>query len=220
MTWQPLTLSFQVAGLATLFTLLVGVGLGALLSHRRVPARDFLDALVTIPLVLPPTVLGYYLLVALGRKSALGQAVFDLTGVQLTFSKTGCVIAAFVGSLPLVYKAARTAIEGVDPLLVQAARTLGAGPLRAFLTVTLPLAAPGIIAGLMLGFARALGDFGATLMIAGNIPGDTQTASLYVYDQIWGGHEDRAYGMIVVLTAIAVGSMWAANRLTRRPHGR
>jgi molybdate transport system permease protein len=219
-TWDPLWLSFQVAGIATLFTLVVGVSLAWLLSQPRVPGRDLLDSLVTIPLVLPPTVLGYYLLTALGKKSALGAAVFDLTGIKLTFSVTGCVIAAFVGSLPLVYKAARTAIEDVDPLLVQAARTLGAGRWRRLFTVVLPLASPGIIAGVMLGFARALGDFGATLMIAGNIPGDTQTASLYIYDQIWAGHQDRAYAMIAVLTLIAVASMWSANRLTRRRRAR
>jgi molybdate transport system permease protein len=216
----PLWLSFEVAALATLATLLVGGGLAILLASPRVPGRDALDALITIPLVLPPTVLGYYLLIALGRKSALGGAIHDLTGIHLTFSVTGCVIAAAVGSLPLVYKAARTAIEGVDPQLVQAAHTLGAGRRRAFATVTLPLAARGITGGVMLGFARALGDFGATLMLAGNIPGETQTASLYVYDQIWAGHEERAYGVIAVLTLVAVGAMWSANRLTRRRDGR
>jgi molybdate transport system permease protein len=187
-----------------------------LLSNARTPARELLDAVVSIPLVMPPTVLGYYLLVLLGRKSAIGMLVFDLTGVQLTFSRTGCLIAAFIGSLPLVYKGARTAIEGVDPLLIQAARTLGAGRWRTFMTVVLPLAAPGVIAGVMLGFTRALGDFGATLMIAGNIPGETTTASLYIYDQMWAGHKDRAFGMIAVLTAIAIASMWGANHLTRR----
>jgi molybdate transport system permease protein len=219
-TWDPLFLSFEVAIIATLCTLIVGVSLAVLLSNPRMPGRELIDALVSIPLVMPPTVLGLYLLVAFGRYSAIGKAFFELTGIHLTFSFTGCLIAAFAGSLPLVYKGARTAIEGVDPMLVQAARTLGAGRWRALLTVVLPLAAPGIVAGMMLGFAKALGDFGATLMIAGNIPGETTTASLYIYDMTWAGHSGRAYGMIAVLTVVAVAAMWGSNRLTRWRRGR
>jgi molybdate transport system permease protein len=220
LSWEPLWLSFQVAGIATLVTLVVGVGLASLLASPRMPARDLLDSLVTIPLVLPPTVLGYYVLTSLGRKSALGELVARTTGVHLTFSVTGCVVAASIGSLPLVYRGARTAIEGIDPMLVQAARTLGAGRLRAALTVTLPLAIPGIAAGVMLGFARALGDFGATLMVAGNIPGETQTAALYIYDQIWAGHQERALPMIGVLTLLCIATTWLANRILGRYRAR
>ena len=219
MTWDPLWLSYQVAAAATVLALVVGVGLAALLARPRLPGRELLDAVVTIPLVMPPTVLGYYLLVALGRRSWLGGAFEDLFGRPLLFSITGCVIAAFVGALPMVVKSARAAIETVDPTLLQAARTLGAGRLRAFATVTLPLAAPGITAGVMLGFARALGDFGVTLMVAGDIPGETQTASLYIYDQIMANQENRAGGMIAVLTATAVVTLWAVNRITRRRAG-
>jgi molybdate transport system permease protein len=219
MDWDPLLLSLRVASLATVFALVFGVAIGALLAWKRTPARDLIDAILTAPMVLPPTVLGYYLLATIGRHSALGAAWERVFGSPIVFSVTGCVVAGTVEALPMVVKSARTAIEGVDPTLTAAARTLGAGPVRAFFTVTLPLAAPGIIAGATLGFARALGDFGATLMIGGDIPGSTQTAPLYVFDQVTARHDELANGMIAVTTAVAIAAMYAANRLTRRRRG-
>jgi molybdate transport system permease protein len=215
MDWAPLLLSLRVAAIATVIAIVVGVGLGALLAWKRTPARDLIDAILTAPMVLPPTVLGYYLLTAIGKHSAIGRAWHSVFGSDIVFSVTGCVVASTVEALPMVIKSARTALAGVDPTLVAAARTLGAGPVRAFFTVGLPLAMPGIVAGATLGFARALGDFGVTLMIAGDIPGDTQTAPLYVFDQVTGGHDTLANGMIAVTTAIAIAAMYAANRLTR-----
>ena len=216
MTWDPLWLSYKVALLATLIALVVGVGLATLLARPRLPGRELLDALLTIPLVLPPTVIGFYLLTALGKKSFLGSGFEDVFDVRLLFSFRGCVIASSVAALPMVVKSARVAIEDVDATLVQAARTLGAGPLRIFATVTLPLAARGIVAGVILGFARALGEFGVTLMIGGDIPGETQTATLYIYDQIMANRDATAYGMIAVLTATAIAVLWAVNHLNRR----
>jgi molybdate transport system permease protein len=220
MDWAPLLLSLRVAAIATALAIAIGVALATLLSWRRLPARDLLDAVLTAPMVLPPTVLGYYVLVTVGRHSAIGRAWKTLFGGDIVFTVTGCIVAATIGALPMVVKSARTAIEGVDPTLVAAARTLGAGPARAFFTVTLPLAAPGVIAGAMLGFARALGDFGVTLMVAGDIPGQTQTASLYIYDAVVGNHDAAANGMLIVLTAVAIGTMLAANVLTRGRGGR
>ncbi len=218
MNLEPLLLSFKVAFLATLLSGVLGTALGALLASRRVPLRDVLDVLITAPMVLPPTVLGYYVLVALGRRSALGGVYEDLVGSPIVFSQTGAVVAATIGSLPLVVKSARAALEAVDPVYVSAARTLGATPLRAFATVQLPLAAGGIIAGLMLGFARALGDFGVTLMVAGDIPGETQTASLAIYDAIQSNRHDDALGMVALLTAIAIALLYGINKLSaRRP---
>jgi molybdate transport system permease protein len=214
--WAPLALSFRVAATATLLALLFGVAIATLLASYRFRGRELLDALLTAPLVLPPTVLGYYLLVTLGRRSAVGEIYEDLTGSPIVFTVTGAVVAATVGALPLVIKSARAALEGVDPTLSQAARTLGAGRLRLFFTIRLPLAAPGIIAGAMLGFAKALGDFGATLMVAGNIPGETQTAALYIYDAIEANRGNQASGMVAVLSAIAVLAIYAVNKLTRR----
>jgi len=214
MNWDPLWLSYKVATIATLLSILVGVGIATLLSQFRFRGRELVDALVTVPMVMPPTVLGYYVLTAVGKHSWLGKAYESLTGGHIAFSVTGCVIAAFVGSVPLVIKSSRSALERVDPTLVQAARTLGASPLRAYVTVQLPLAAPGIAAGVMLAFARALGDFGVTVMVAGSIPGQTQTAALYVYEQV--AKQAPAGAMVAVLTATAITVLYAVNRLGRR----
>ncbi len=218
MAWSPLLLSFQVAFAATLLAAILGLALAALLANGRFPGRDLLDVLLTAPMVLPPTVLGYYLLVSIGRRSLIGSAFESITGSSIVFTKTGAVIAAMVGAIPLVVKSSRAALEGVDPNLIHAARTLGATPLRALLTVQVPLARRGIIASLMLAFARSLGDFGVTLMIAGDIPGETQTASLAIYDAIQAHRDAEALGMIAVLTTTALAMLYAANRLTaQRP---
>jgi molybdate transport system permease protein len=214
MEWYPLALSFQVAALATLLSAAVGIFIGAVLALKRFAGRNLLDVAFTLPMVLPPTVLGYYVLVVLGRRSAIGIAFEAVTGTTIVFTRTGAVIAAAIGALPLIMKSGRAALESVDKTLVAAARTLGAGPLRAFFTIQLPLAAKGIFAGLMLGFARSLGDFGVTLMVAGDIPGETQTAALAIYDAIQAHREQEAVGMIAVLSAIAIATLYAVNKLT------
>lgn len=214
--WQPLFISLQVAATATVLAALLGIALGAFLANPRVPGRDLFDVLITAPMVLPPTVLGYYVLVALGRRSSVGLAFESLTGTSIVFTRTGAVIAALVGALPLTVKSTRAALETVNPIYLQAARTLGASPLRAFVTVHLPLAARGITAGIMLAFARALGDFGVTLMVAGDIPGETQTASLAIYDAIQGQREHDAIGMILALSAIAITLLYVVNKLGGR----
>lgn len=224
MNTEPLVLSLQVATVATLLATVLGVAIGALLS-KRFPGRDVLDALLTAPMVLPPTVLGYYVLVALGRKSAIGRAyeglmhaippLGDLLGHTIVFTTTGATVAALIGALPLVIKSARASLEGVDETLLAAARTLGAGPARTFFAVHLPLASRGIVAGVMLGFARSLGDFGVTLMVAGDIPGETQTASLAIYDAIQGRREAEATGLIAILTALAVGILYVVGKLAK-----
>ncbi len=218
MEWAPLALSFQVAAAATVIAGVIGIALAALLAWRRFPGRDVIDVLVTAPMVLPPTVLGYYVLVALGRRSFIGRAFEDLTGSSIVFTRTGAVIAATIGALPLIVKSARAALEGVDPRFLDAARTLGAGKVRAFFTVSIPLASPGIVAGLMLGFARGLGDFGVTLMVAGNIPGETQTAALAIYDAIQANRTGPATGMILVLSGVAILALYLVNKMTQRPH--
>jgi molybdate transport system permease protein len=213
---EPLVLSFQVATIATALAGVIGVGLAALLARVRFPGRDLVDALVSAPMVLPPTVLGYYLLVLLGRQSPLGHAFEALTGSPIVFTRTGAVIAATVAAVPFVAKSARAAMEEVDPRLVDAARTLGAGPLRVLWQVVLPLSRSGIAAGLALGFARALGDFGVTLMVAGNIPGVTQTGALAIYDAVQAGRDHDAAAMVLVLTAAAVVVLYVVNKLLRR----
>jgi molybdate transport system permease protein len=214
--WAPLLLSLRVATLATLLALTFGVLLASLFTLTKLPGRDLLDALVTAPMVLPPTVLGYYLLILLGRTSPLGKAYERVIGEPIVFTFTGAVIAASVGALPLVTKAVRSAMEDVDPRLIGAARSLGAGPVRAFFSVVLPLSRSGVLAGLTLGFARSLGDFGITLMVAGSIPGVTRTASLAIYDLVQANRDREALGMVLVLSAFSVGAMYAVNRLGRR----
>jgi len=210
----PLVLSFQIATVATLVAAILGIGLATLLANVRFPGRDLVDVVVTAPIVLPPTVLGYYLLVALGRRSAVGHAFEAVFGSSIVFTRTGAVVAATVGALPLVVKSARAALEGVEPTLMRAARTLGAGPARAFFTVQLPLAGRGVVAALMLAFARSLGDFGITLMVAGDIPGETQTASLAIYDAIQEHRDAAALGMVLTLTAVAIAILYTVNKLT------
>jgi molybdate transport system permease protein len=214
--YAPLLLSLEVATVATLNAAVTGVAMAALLTRARLPGKNLLDALVTAPLVLPPTVLGYYMLVALGRRSVIGHAYEHLTGSTIVFTRTGAICAATVGASPLVVKFGRAALEAVNPSFVRAARTLGATPTRAFFTVHLPLASRGVIAAVMLAFARSLGDFGVTLMVAGDIPGETQTASLSIYDAIQARRETEATGMVLILSAVAIAILYLVNRLTAR----
>ena len=216
MDLAPLALSLEVAAVSTAIATALGIGVGALLARGRFTGRDLADALLTAPMVLPPTVLGYYLLVAVGRRSLVGHAYEALTGSSIVFTRTGAVCAAAVGAFPIVVKSSRAALEGVDATVIRAARTLGAGPMRAFFTVQLPLAARGIVAAVMLAFARSLGDFGVTLMVAGDIPGETQTASLAIYDDIQAHRETEALGMVLVHSAIAIAILYTVNRLTGR----
>ncbi len=210
---SPLWLSLRVAILSTLFVALAGVALGWLLARRRFFGREALDAAVTLPLVLPPTVLGYYLLVLLGRGGPGGRAYEWLTGSQLVFTWRGAVVAAAAGALPLMVKTARAAVAGVDTQYEDAARTLGKTEWQVFGRVTLPLASRGLLAGAMLAFARALGDFGATLMVAGNIPGRTQTAAIAIYDATQAGRDSDAIALALVLSASAFALLYATNRL-------
>jgi molybdate transport system permease protein len=220
MNWAPVLLSLQVALAATLCAGIVGIGLAAWLSRARFWGRELIDVLVTAPMVVPPTVLGYALLLLLGRNSSLGRAFEALTGDSIAFSRVGAVVAASVAALPFVLKNARVAFEEVDPRLIGAAQTLGAGPLRTFFRIRLPVARAGVAAGLALGFARSLGEFGITLMLAGNLPGRTQTGALAVYDAVQAGREDDARGMALWMTAVAIAILYLVNKLTaRKVHG-
>jgi molybdate transport system permease protein len=210
--WFPIKLSFAVASAATLIALVVGSMLAWLLARKRFPGRDVLDALITLPLVLPPTVLGYFLLVLLGTRSAFGAFLYHRFGIRLTFTVTAAVIAATIHALPLVTKSLRAAFESVNTEFEAVARTLGLGGLRIFFRVTLPLAWRGVLAATALAFARALGDFGVTIMIAGNIPGKTQTASVAIYDAVQAGRDNEALTLAVIVSSIAVAALYFINR--------
>jgi molybdate transport system permease protein len=213
--WFPIKLSFAVASAATLIALVAGAGLAWLLSRKRFPGRDLVDAIITLPLVLPPTVLGYYLLVLLGKNSSFGGFLYRRFGIRLTFTVTAAIIAATIHALPLVTKSLRAAFESVDPQLEAAARTLGLNGRRIFFRVTLPLSMRGVLAATALAFARSLGDFGVTIMIAGNIPGKTQTASVAIYDAMQAGRDNEAFTLAVIVSLIAVVMLYFINRFGR-----
>lgn len=208
-----LTLSLKVAGWATAFNLVFGVGIGFMLARLRFRGRDLLDTLLTLPMVMPPTVLGYYLLVIIGRRGPLGGWLHEHFGINLIFTWQGAVIAAMIVSFPLVFKPARAAFESVDRQMEQAGRVLGLSELGVFFRITLPLAWRGILAGLLLAFARALGEFGATLMVAGSIPGKTQTLSVAVYEAVQAGQDDVANTLVLVTSAICITVLLLAGRI-------
>ncbi len=212
-----MSLSLKVAAWATLASLPVGIALAFALARGRFPGRSLLDALVHLPLVLPPVVTGWLLLVTFGRRGPAGQALEACCGIVLSFRWTGAALAAAVMALPLMVRAIRLSIEAVDARLEQAAATLGANRPMVFLTVTLPLALPGVLAGAILSFAKALGEFGATITFVSAIPGETQTlpAALYAYTQVPGG-EAGALRLSLVAVAIAVVAVLASELLTRR----
>ena len=214
--WFPLWLSVRVAALSTAIALAAGVWLAWVLANREFRGKEALDAAVTLPLVLPPTVLGFYLLVVLGRESALGRLYEWITGGPLVFTWQAAVIAALFHSTPLLIKSARAALESVDRTYERAARTLGASEWAVFRRVSLPLARRSILAAAALAFARSLGDFGVTIMIAGNIPGRTQTVAVAIYDAVEGGNGALARVLVLVVSAVALAILYLANRLAPR----
>jgi molybdate transport system permease protein len=211
----PLLLTLKVAGWATFGAAVAGVLAAFVLARLRFPGREVLDAMMTLPMVMPPTVLGYYLLVLVGRRGPIGGWLDANFGISLVFTWQGAAIAAAVVAFPLVYKAARAAFEGVDRQFEQAARILGKSEIAVFLQVTLPLAWRGILAGTMLAFARAMGEFGATLMVAGSLPGKTQTLSIAVYEAVQAGRDDIANFLVIVTSVVCIVVLLASGRLLR-----
>ena len=211
--WSALSLSLQVAGWATALNLVLGIGVGYLLARTRFVGRDLLDTLLTLPMVMPPTVLGYYLLVLLGRNGWIGRWLQDSFGIHLIFTLKGAVIAATIVAFPLVFKPARAAFEAIDRQVEEAGRVLGISEIGIFLRITLPLAWRGILAGVLLAFARALGEFGATLMVAGSIPGKTQTLSIAVYEAVQAGQDDIANTLVLITSLVCVVVLLSAGRL-------
>jgi len=215
-----IALSLKVACVAALASLPAGIAVAWLLARRRFPGKALLDALVHLPLVLPPVVVGYALLVAFGNQGVVGAFLAEYFGVGLAFRWTGAALASAIMGFPLMVRAIRLAIESVDRRLEQAAATLGASPVRVFATVTLPLAWPGIVAGAVLAFAKALGEFGATITFVSNIPGETQTISSAIYGlmQVPGG-EGGIWRLALVAVAISLLALLASEWLVRRQHG-
>lgn len=212
----PLLLSLRVAVLATTLVFFGGVAFGWLMARKKIPGRDVLEAVFTLPLVLPPTVLGFGLLLLFGKYGPLGRILENVFHGQVLFTWWAAVIAASVVAFPLMYSNARAAFESVDLCQERAARTLGAGEVRVFLTVTMPLAWPGILSGVVLAFARALGEFGATLMVAGNIPGKTQTVPMAIYFAVDAGNNTVAVVLAASVALFSFGLIFWLNRLSRK----
>jgi len=215
---QPLALTLQVALLATLIAGALGIAAGHWMARHRFAGQNVLDAVLVLPMVLPPTVLGYYLIVLIGRNGFIGVWLDRLFGIRLLFTWQGAVLAAAVVAFPLVYKAARAAFEDIDVRFQQAGRTLGASEWELFWRVSLPLARRGIAAGLALTFARAMGEFGATLMVAGNLPGRTQTLSVAVYSAVQAGDDPLAFSLTLVISVLCIVLLVIAGRLLQAKH--
>ena len=211
--WIALALSLKVALWATAIDLILGVAIGFALARLRFPGRELVDSILLLPMVLPPTVLGYYLLVVVGRHGWLGAWLESRFDIRLVFTWQGAVIAAAIVGFPFVCKSARAAFEAVDAQYEQAAKVLGLGAMAIFARVTMPLAWRGILAGVLLAFARALGEFGATLMVAGSIPGKTQTLSIAVYEAVQAGQDELANVLVLTTSLACIAVLLLAGRL-------
>jgi molybdate transport system permease protein len=212
----PLRLSLQVALAATVLVVLIGTLMSFILARKTFRGKDLLDILLTLPLVLPPTVVGYYLILFMGRNGLLGKYLFHWTGWSIMFTWYAAVLASFIVALPLMIKTTRAAFESVDQNLIKVSYTLGRGELKTFFKVILPLSKKGMIAGAVLSFARAMGEFGATLMVAGNIPGKTATMPIAIYTSASSGDWAKANGMVLFFTLVSAAFLYIANRLSKR----
>lgn len=213
--WFPLYLSFKVAAISTILSLIIGITVAIILAKKEFIGKELVASIFTLPIIFPPTVIGYFLLVVFGRYSFIGQAYKALTGSFLIFTWQGAVIAAFIVSVPFLIRTVRASIESINPDIEKAARTLGLSEYQILIKITLPLAWRGIIAGVTLAFAKALGEFGATLMIAGNIPDKTQTMSIAIYDAIQSGDTSLASLMAVILSITAMLSLLVINKFSK-----
>jgi molybdate transport system permease protein len=211
-----LRLSLQVASVATFFVVLAGIGVAYILARKDFVGKELLDIFFTLPLVLPPTVTGYYLIILFGRHGFIGRYLYSLTGWSIMFTWYAAVLASFVVALPLMIKTTRAAIESVDENLINASYTLGHSESKTMIKIILPLSRRGIVAGTVLAFARAMGEFGATLMLAGNIPGKTDTMPLSIYSHASSGDWSKANIMVVIFTIISGVFLYITNRFTKR----
>jgi len=211
-----LRLSLQVASVATFFVVFTGIGVAYVLARKDFVGKELLDIFFTLPLVLPPTVTGYYLIILFGRNGFLGRYLYHLTGWSIMFTWYAAVLASFVVALPLMIKTTRAAIESVDENLINASYTLGHSESKTIMKIILPLSKRGIVAGTVLAFARAMGEFGATLMLAGNIPGKTDTMPLAIYSHASSGDWSKANIMVIIFTIISGIFLYITNRFTKR----
>lgn len=212
--WFALILSLKVAVFSLIVNLVLGLPLGFLLARKQFWGKEFLDTILTLPMVMPPTVLGYYLLVLLGRNGFIGYSLEHYFGINLIFTWQGAVIAASIVTFPLIFKQVRTAFEVINQQYEQTAQMLGISNFAIFFRILLPLAWPNILVGLLLAFARSLGEFGATLMVAGSIPGKTQTMSIAIYEAVQSGQDTIANSLVIILSVVCVFILLSAKYLS------
>jgi molybdate transport system permease protein len=211
MNFSPIALSLKIASVATIFSFLLGNFFAYIINKKNIPGKNIWETVLILPMILPPSVMGYLLLIAFGKRGPIGSFLLTRFGVQVVFTWVGAVIAACVVSLPLMYQNVKAAFVSTDPIYEQAARTLGSSEWRIFRTVTFPLAWPGVISGVALAFARALGEFGATLMIAGNIPGKTQTIPTAIYFAVEAGRSETANTLVLIMTLFSFALIFGLN---------
>ena len=213
--WFPIFFSLRIAFISLLMVTCIGLPVARLLARIEFPGKEILEAAITLPLVLPPSVIGYGLLILIGKNGIIGKFLMEM-GITLVFTWWAAILASTVVAFPLMYQSAKAAFKSVDPSFEKVARTLGANECRVFFTVTLPLACPGILAGVVLSFARALGEFGATLMVAGNIPGKTQTIPLAIYFAVDSGDDVTARTLVAIITVFSFLVIYAVNRWAKK----
>ncbi|RBP64415.1 molybdate transport system permease protein [Alkalibaculum bacchi] len=213
---SPIILSLKIASIATVFSFVLGIFFGYILNRKNIPGKNIWETILILPMILPPSVTGYLLLIAFGKRGIIGDFLIEHFGIQIVFTWIGAVISACVVSLPLMYQNAKSAFISIDPIYEKAAETLGSSEWKIFRTVTLPLAWPGIISGVILSFARAIGEFGATLMIAGNIPGKTQTMPTAIYFAVESGNTDIANSLVLIMVVFSFSVIFALNTWLKR----
>ena len=218
--FEPIILSIRVALVATAIAFFLGIFFAYLLTKKKVPGKNIWENILILPMILPPSIVGYLLLKLFGKRGPIGAFLLDTFGIQVVFTWIACVIAATVVALPLMYQNAKGAFQSVDPTLETAARTLGSSSFKVFRTVTMPLSIPGIVSGIVLTFARALGEFGATLMLAGNIPGRTQTIPTAIYYSVVTGKEDEAMNLVVVMVIFSFALVFGLNMWLKKKNHR
>lgn len=216
---SPILLSLKISFVSTIFTLIVGVFLAWIFTKKRIRGKNFLEGLITMPMVLPPSVTGYLLLILLGKKSLIGSFLYKYFGISLVFTWKGACVAAFVVSLPLMYQSVKAAFLNIEDVYEKAARTLGASERRVFFKILLPMASPGILSGIVLAFTRALGEFGATLMIAGNIPDKTQTIPIAIYFAVDSGDMKKANILVGIVVVFSFLIIYFLNKWNRKRGG-
>ena len=209
--FEPIILSVKVALIATVIAFFLGVFFAYLLTKRKVPGKNIWETILILPMILPPSIVGYLLLKVFGKRGPIGAFLLDTFGVQVVFTWVACVIAASVVALPLMYQNAKGAFQSVDHSYELAAKTLGSSPFKVFRTVTFPLSGPGIVSGIVLTFARALGEFGATLMLAGNIPGKTQTRPTAIYYAVVVGKDEKASALVAIMVVFSFALVFGLN---------